>query len=532
MIQIDHLTYTYPEAGRAALQDVALQVRAGEGLLLTGASGSGKSTLLWTLNGLVPHFYGGRFAGRVQVAGLDTRQSLPPALAARVGTVFQEPTYRFITSTAGDEIAFGLELAGVPTVEIRHRVQETLERLDIGDVRDRALEHLSGGEQQRVAIAAALARRPQVLLLDEPTSQLDVYGAASLIDWLTDLRRDLGLTTLTSEHRLARLVDTVDTMAFLTPDGRMAACGEPSVVQRAMPYGVAQVEAARRLGLAEEGGAEASQGLRESLLRLSQPSASAPGGDVRLRGLGLRLGYNGRVVLDGADLELRSGEILAVLGRNGSGKSSLLRGLIGLEKLQGGEVWLDGHRIDLLPTVARAREVAFVPQWPAALLFAETVRAELDLTLANHGLQAAPPIAPGELLERLSLAGVSGRSPRDLSAGERQRAALAAVMVAGPRVLLLDEPTLGVDPLAQRRLAQLLIDWRQDGISIVLATHDIEFAAQLADRVLLLEGGAVADQGPTAETLFRHPELRTSLQRLTGRSWPATPAQIPLAAED
>jgi len=214
-------------------------------------------------------------------------------------------------------------------------------------------------------------------------------------------------------------------MAFLTPDGRMAACGEPSVVQRAMPYGVAQVEAARRLGLAEEGGAEASQGLRESLLRLSQPSASAPGGDVRLRGLGLRLGYNGRVVLDGADLELRSGEILAVLGRNGSGKSSLLRGLIGLEKLQGGEVWLDGHRIDLLPTVARAREVAFVPQWPAALLFAETVRAELDLTLAKSW----PAGRAADCPRRIARASQPGRSlralSRDLSAGERQRAALA-----------------------------------------------------------------------------------------------------------
>ncbi len=531
MIRIERLTYTYPEASRPALQGVGLEVRPGDGLLLTGASGSGKSTLLWSLNGLVPHFYGGRFAGRVRVAGLDTRQSLPSALAARVGTVFQEPTFRFIASTAGDEIAFGLELAGLSTAEIRRRVQETLERLEIGEVRDRPLDRLSGGEQQRVAIAAALARQPQVLLLDEPTSQLDVFGAASLIEWLTDLRRDLGLTTLISEHRLFRLIESVDCIVYLAPDGRLAACGEPRTVQESMPYAVPELEAARRLGLTWDTSPAAKDGLRRNLLRLPAPAPLDPPGDLHLQGSGLQLGYNGRSVLRGIDLEVRRGEILAVLGRNGSGKTSLLRGLMGLERLQAGEVWLDRQRIDQLPPVTRSREMAFVPQWPAALLFADSVRAELDLTLANHGLLHEPPVAPGELLERLDLMAVAERSPRDLSAGERQRAALAAVMVAGPRLLLLDEPTLGVDPLAQRRLARLLLDWRRDGISIVLATHDIEFAAQLADRVLLLDAGRVVDQGPAAETLFRHVELRTSLQRLTGRSWPASPADLPPAGE-
>jgi len=531
MIRIERLTYTYPEGSRPALQDVGLEVQPGDGLLLTGASGSGKSTLLWSLNGLVPHFYGGRFAGRVHVAGLDTRQSLPSALAARVGTVFQEPTFRFITSTAGDEIAFGLELADLPTAEIRRRVQETLERLQIGEVRDRPLDRLSGGEQQRVAIAAALARQPQVLLLDEPTSQLDVFGAASLVEWLTDLRRELGLTTLISEHRLIRLIESVDHMAYLAPDGRLVAYGEPQVVQGSMPYALPELEAARRLGLAWDHGAAAREVLRQCLLRLPPPVASDQPGESLLQGSGLQLGYNGRAVLRGIDLEVGRGEVLAVLGRNGSGKTSLLRGLMGLERLQAGEVWLNRQRIDQLSVVTRSRELAFVPQWPAALLFGESVRAELDLTLANHGLLQEPPVAPGELLERLGLTAVAERSPRDLSAGERQRAALAAVMVAGPRLLLLDEPTLGVDPLAQRSLAHLLLDWRRDGISIVLATHDIEFAARVADRVLLLDDGRVVDQGPMAETLFRHPELRTSLQRLTGSSWPAGPADLPAVDE-
>jgi energy-coupling factor transport system ATP-binding protein len=522
MIQIDHLTFAYPGGDRPALQEVSLSLRRGEGLLLTGASGSGKSTLLWSLNGLVPHFYGGRFAGRVSVTGLDTRHALPPALAAQVGTVFQEPSFRFVASTAGDEIAFGLELAGLPTAEIHRRVGETLARLDIGDLQDRALDRLSGGEQQRVAIAAALARQPQVLLLDEPTSQLDVFGAASLTEWLADLREELGLTTVISEHRLVRLLETVDRMAYLAPDGRLAAFGDPPLVQARMPFGVPEVEAAQRLGIPCDRAA-----LRERLSGLPQAAPQAPRGEARLRGRGLRLGYNGRTVLQGVDVELHQGEIAAVLGRNGSGKSSLLRGLMGLERLQAGEVWLDRKRTEHLPAVARAREVAFVPQWPAALLFSESVRDELDLTLANHGLLDSPPVDPQDLLERLDLVSVADRSPRDLSAGERQRAALAAVMVAGPRVLLLDEPTLGVDPLAQRSLCRLLQDWRREGISVLLATHDLEFAARVADRVVLLDEGKVADQGPTAETLFSHRELRTSLQRLTGQAWPASPADLP-----
>ncbi|MCJ7513207.1 MAG: ATP-binding cassette domain-containing protein [Anaerolineales bacterium] len=527
MIRIEHLTYTYPAAERPALQDVGFELQAGQGLLLTGTSGSGKSTLLWSMNGLVPHFYGGRFAGRVRVAGLDTRESLPPAMAAKVGTVFQEPTFRFITSTAGDEIAFGLELAGLPTGDIRRRVQETLERLDIGDLRDRPLDRLSGGEQQRVAIAAALARQPQVLLLDEPTSQLDVFGAATLIDWLADLRREMGLTTLISEHRLGRLVETVDRVAYLEPEGRLAGWGEPRVVLASMPFGLPEMEAARRLGVSMDPGPAGLLMLRRHLRQESRPGGTEPEGEMRLQGLGLRLGYNGQVAVRGVDLHVGAGEILAVLGRNGSGKSSLLRGLMGLEQLQAGEVWLDRRRIDHLSPVERARDLAFVPQWPAALLFAESVRAELDLTLTNHGLLGDPPVPPAELLEQLQLTQVAERSPRDLSAGERQRAALAAVMVAGPRLLLLDEPTLGVDPLAQRNLARLLSEWRRQGKAIVLATHDIEFAARLANRVLLLEAGQVVDQGPTAETLFRHPELQTALQRLTRRPWPASPADIP-----
>ena len=230
MIQIERLTYFYPEARTAALHDLCFEVAAGDFLLVAGQSATGKSTFLHAINGLVPHFYGGRFSGRVQVDGLDTRRAIPARLAARVGTVFQEPAGRFVATTVADEIAFGLELLGLPSSTIRRSVADTIERMDLGRLLDRELNELSGGEQQRVAIAAALCRQPTVLLLDEPTSQLDRQSAESVIDWLVDLRARLGVTTLISEHRLARLLPHINQMAYFVEGGRLGIAGPPEDV--------------------------------------------------------------------------------------------------------------------------------------------------------------------------------------------------------------------------------------------------------------------------------------------------------------
>jgi energy-coupling factor transport system ATP-binding protein len=235
--------------------------------------------------------------------------------------------------------------------------------------------------------------------------------------------------------------------------------------------------------------------------------------------------------LEGVSLEVRPGEVVAVLGRNGSGKTTLLRCLMGLLSLQAGEVRLEGNEVTRRPVSDRARAVAYVPQWPSALLFADSVREELTLTLRNHGLEASPPIDPDVLLSDLGLSEVADRYPRDLSAGERQRAAVAAVMVTRPGVVLLDEPTLGIDPLAQARFGQLVDAWRSQGMAVVLATHDVEFAAAHADTALVLDRGRTVASGPVAETLFSQPSLRTSLQKLTGRPHPASVAELACLAE-
>ncbi len=509
------------------LCDLDLEVGAGEMVLLAGRSGSGKSTLLRAINGLVPHFYGGRFGGRIVVDGLDTRRATPAELAGRVGFVFQEPEGRFVTGSVADEIAFGLEAAGLAGRDIRRRVEEVVARLELERLLARPLDRLSGGEQQKVAVAAALVRQPRVLVMDEPTSQLDAESSEEALAWTLALRQELGLTVVVAEHRLARLLSAASRMVYLAGSG-VVTCGEVPEVLKCMPYLPPLMRAAQALGLPPVAGLEPGAELRRRALAAaaSLPPVRAAAGPVLLAASDLQFHYNGVKALEKASLEVRAGEVVALVGRNGSGKTTLLRCLMGLLTPEKGRVWLGGQAIEGWPVSRRARHIGFVPQWPSGLLFAENVRQELWQTLHNHGLEASPASDPEALLEALGLGSVADRSPRDLSSGERQRAAIAAVLVARPRVVLLDEPTLGVDPLAQRDLGSLIDGWRGQGMGVVLATHDIEFAAAHADTVVLLEGGRVEDCGPAAETLFSRPTLRTALQRLTGRARPAAVTEL------
>jgi energy-coupling factor transport system ATP-binding protein len=385
----------------------------------------------------------------VIVDGLDTRRAQPVELAERVGLVFQEPATRFVTGTVTDEIAFGMEVAGLGGDQIRRTVDEIVERLELGPVVGRSLDRLSGGEQQRVAVAAALARGPRILLLDEPTSQLDAQSAEGVLSWILELHKELGLLALIAEHRLARLIGAVDRILYLNDDGALGAHGEPGDVMAAMPYGPPLVEAARRLGVPLPRDPRGREALRARMDRLPLlPARAAPAGTPRLAAQGLHHAYNGVPALDDAGLEVRPGEVVAVLGRNGSGKTTLLRCLMGLVQPDRGQVWLAGRRVDRQPVAQRAKEIAFVPQWPSAMLFAESVREELGLTLRNHGLEATSAGEADRLLEELGLADVAERYPRDLAAGEQQRVAVAAVLVGRPGA------SRRADPRARRPVAE------------------------------------------------------------------------------
>jgi len=522
-ILFDHVTFTYPDAPAPALRDVSLQVEAGQFALVVGPSGSGKSTLLRCINGLSPHFSGGTLAGRVLVDGLDTRERPPRDMASVVGFVFQDPEAQFVTERVEDELAFALENAGVPQLTMRKRVEEVLDALGIASLRHRAVSSLSGGEQQRVAIAAALALQPKILVLDEPTSQLDPQSAEDVLSALVRLNADLGLTIVLAEHRLERVLQHADRVVFLPEAGGTPMAGNPREVMEAVALTPPLVTLGKALGwkplplTIKEGRRFASKwsvvGGQWSATADRRPPTAAPALDAR----DVWLAYDGKEVLRGASLAASAGELIALMGRNGSGKTTLLRSIVGLARPQRGQVMINGESVLGQSTADICRLVGYVPQNPAALLFADAVRDELLITLRNHGLdEATAPVEPGELLGMLGLSDVATLYPRDLSTGQRQRTALASVLVTRPQVLLLDEPTRGLDYAAKATLTGILKRWQAQGTAIVMVTHDVELVATCADRVTLMAEGEIVVDGPVRQVLSESTIFSSQINKLFG----------------
>ncbi|HNS53000.1 MAG TPA: ATP-binding cassette domain-containing protein [Anaerolineae bacterium] len=537
MIQFDRLSYTYPGAAVPVLRGLTLDIPDGEFLLVMGPSGAGKSTFLRCLNGLVPHFYGGTISGSVQVYGRNPIALAPRGMADLVGFVLQDPEAQFVVDRVEDELAFAMENQGVDPLVMRKRVEESLDQLGIAHLRGRSVHTLSGGERQRVAIAAVMTLQPRLLVLDEPTSQLDPQAAEEVLDTLVRLNHDLGLTIVLSEHRLERVVQYVDRILYLPGEGRPPLLDEPRAVLAKVDLVPPLIEVAKALqwtplpltikegrrfasqvGVARQ--PEASGAAPSSLLRAAAGTAQAarPGapGEVSVSVQELAFSYNGRPALDGLSLEVRKGEFVALMGRNGAGKTTLLKQMVGLLKPHRGAVQLHGFGTPMLDTRSAPVEeiirlVGYVPQNPQALLFGDTVRDELDFTRRGHGQPTGDYAA---LLSDLSLVSHAGSYPRDLSVGERQRVALAAILVAEPQILLLDEPTRGLDYEQKAALARLLSRLRAHGRTILMASHDVELVAQCADRVILLAEGRVVVDGPTRQVMSQSLVFASQVSKL------------------
>ena len=489
-ISIRRLTYHYPDTNAPALADVDLEL--GDGMtVVAGDSGSGKSSLLRVLNGLIPHFHGGRIRGEAMVRGISVLRARTRQLAREVGFVFQDPEAQFVYGTVQREVAFGPENLGLRRTEIAGRVDEALAAMEIEHLRLRSISTLSGGERQRVALASALAMRPAILAMDETTSQLDPSGADAFLDACLGLA-EAGASLVLAEHRLGRLLP-VASQLVLMDQGRLQAAGAPRTLAVRLHHPPQVVELARRLGWDP-----LPLTLAEATLmapRLARPARrpAAASGPIAWETSGLALAHRGRTVLDGADIAGRAGEVVVLMGDNGSGKTTLLRALAGLHPPASGAV----HR-----HLSDGDRVAYLPQDPTALLHRPSLAAEVDLTLSRTGLTAAAAEAERDLvLDQLGLADLAARYPRDLSGGERQRAAIAAILAGGPALALLDEPTRGMDGSARQALAALVRRMRQAGAAVVLATHDSELAADLGDRIIRLAAGRARDAGPPVEAL-------------------------------
>lgn len=528
MIRFEQVSISYDAESMPVLRNVDLTIGAGELVLVVGRTGSGKSTLLQAINGLVPHFTGGTLTGRVSVNGRDTRTNPPRELADLVGVVAQDPLRSFVADNVEDELAYGMECQGIAPDVMRVRIEEILDLLGLAELRDRPLRTLSGGQAQRVAIGAALTSHPAVLVLDEPTSALDPGAAEDVLAALQRLVHDLGITVVLAEHRLERVVQYADRIISLPGDG-MVSIGLPAAIMRDAVIVPPVVELGRLaswdpLPLSVRDARRMAPPLLDQLAGLvpapaitlpaiTMPAIPMPGENVTdheaaLVLHGVSAAYGSRQVLRRVSLSVRAGEIVALMGRNGAGKSTLLSTAVGLRTPTAGTVRANGLDPSTLRGPDLVRTVGLVPQQPSDLLEAATVGAEC--AASDHDARV-PAGTTRALLDELA-PGIDDTSriddathPADLSEGQRLLLALAIVLAGRPPLILLDEPTRGLDYPTKTRLGRALRALAGDGHAIVLATHDVELAADAATRVAVIADGEIVADGPTPQVVVGSP---------------------------
>ena len=467
VLSLRGVSYTYPGSDSPALDGIDLDLRKGEIVFVTGPTGAGKTTLCLAASGILHHEYGGLLEGTITIRGESVREYRSMAgIGRHVGVVFDDADAQLIFSTVEEEVASGLENLGIPRAEMEQRLRHVMESTGIADLAERAPHTLSGGQKQRVAIAATLALGTEILILDEPTAELDTEATDAIAALLRRLA-DAGTTVLIVEQKFDALATIADRMVLIE-DGRIAQEGQPAELMQAC------------LLQSPAGGA-----------RHPAPAAALPAGApsiISIQGLVHR--YDGVTALSGVSLEVTPAEIVAVVGENGSGKTTLIKHLNGLLRPTEGSVCVDGLDAATVPIAELARYVGLVFQNPDTMLFAETVEDEVAF-----GLRNIDPDSTGEPIEaalrEVGLTHRRGAYPRSLSRGERQRLAIACVIAMRPRVIVLDEPTTGLDAREAARVMETLGRLRQEGHTIIMVTHDMRLGEEYADRIVRMERGSI-----------------------------------------
>lgn len=559
LLQVKDFTYYYPRRRESpALDSLHFSVRQGEFILLAGPSGCGKSSLLKALSGLLPDYYGGSMRGDIFYRGRSLKGYPKRSLAREAGIVFQDPEKQSVMSAVEQEIAFGLENLGLGRDEMKRRVSEILSLFGLSKLRRAPLAELSGGEKQKVALAAVLVMQPKLLLLDEPTSQLDPVTAREFLDFVFNLNREWGLTVMLVEQRVERCFHLSDRV-ILMDGGRIAADDTPRELVRTQGEKYADfIPPVTRVflpGYKERAPLTIREGqtLLEDLIpgRLGDdspvrntdaesvtfsgnqprgcPAKSVPGNasgkappareQALLEIRRLQFFYPGTENgLQKIDLAIYPASITVLLGENGAGKTTLLKNINGLLKGRKGRFILRGEDITATGAEERAAHIGYLSQHPEDYLFNDTVAGELAFGLEARGLDPAERVPA--VLDFLLLQGVKDQHPRDLSGGEKQRVALGTVLAADPAILLMDEPTRGMDSSLKRRLAETLKALKSRDKGIIVVTHDIEFAAFIADRVAVLSGGEIVASGSREEILSSSFFYSTQVNRVFNRYCP------------
>ena len=466
LLKISDLTFSYPGAESATLKRVNLQFETGELVLVCGPTGGGKTTLLRAINGLAPHFTGGNLRGRIELDGEELTGFVPHQAAHLIGYVSQQPENSFVADTVEDELAYGLEQLGEDPLVMPLKVREIARYFGLEEMLETPLMNLSGGQQQRVAVAAAIAAGQKVLLLDEPTSALDAEASAATINLLRKLSKDLGVTVLVAEHRIDRLLEHVDSVVVVQNDEILSKESTPLDMDSGTSW-------------------------LTSRHAKNFPAEITPGSSKVLEVAELKVSYPNTNALDSLSLKLCAGEILGVVGANGSGKSSLLWAIQGNGRRTSGKIetkWGDPRN---LKPADRLALVTLVPQSSSDLLFLSTVGDELS---ESDAFACAPKHSTSKMFTALAGRVNPNLHPRDLSSGQQLALVLAIQLVKNAPIVLLDEPTRGLDFAAKQTLALQLSHIKRQGKSIVIATHDLEFLEQVADRTLELKAGQIVGE--------------------------------------
>ena len=506
MIKFNNVSLIYPTAQRTILDRLNFEIGEGEFVLLIGATGIGKSSVLRLINGLVPHHTGGILAGSVEIAGKSTRDVRPGQLAELIGIVGQNPINGFVADIVEDELAFSMESLNLPEETMRKRIEEILDLLSLAPIRNRKISTLSGGEQQRVAIGAAMVLHPKILVLDEPTSALDPVAAEEVLAILQRLVHDLGITVIIAEHRLERVIGYVDSIIEIGIDGSTR-IGKPEEILKDSAIAPPIVKLARALDLPQ-----VALSVRD--LRKETEPIRETGKDVSVRHevMGRKLitteklsvKYGEKVALKPLSIDIRGGEIVALMGRNGAGKSSLIKSILGVQEHSGS-------------VRNSSSKIGYIPQDANDLLYHQTVAAECNQTDADNKLVGG---TTAKLLTLIAPNIKADSHPRDLSEGQRLALVLAIVLAPNPDILILDEPTRGLDYSSKEILIKQLIERSNSGAAILVATHDVELVAELASRIIILADGELVSDGPTLDVLLSSPAFAPQVAKvMSPRKW-------------
>jgi len=473
MIALENVSYRYQRGEGDALSDVSLSVAPGECIMVTGPSGAGKTTLCMAASGILEHEFGGEKRGRVTILGRDAKDYPGiPEIASHVCCVFDDPEAQLIFTTVEEEILSALERSGRDPREVEERLSYILAITRLSDLKDRPPHALSGGQKQRVALAAALALGTDIIILDEPTAELDEEGTAGIVSILADLKAE-GKTILLTEHKFSPFRNLVDRLVVME-GGRFRAIGSPATL------------------LADSSLSEIIlpdfSGLRDR-----HPGPGQRGRDPVISVRDLEYLYGDIPALSGVSLDVHPGEFVAIVGENGSGKTTLIRHFIGLLRATRGRVLVDGWDAATTSIPVLAHSVGLVFQNPDHMFFADTVAEEVMFGITNLKIPD-PDRVLREALDRCGLSGTENLYPRWLSRGERQRLAIACVLAMQPKVIVLDEPTTGLDGREAREVMEVLLDLRAEGRAIVMVTHNRRMAAACADRIVTMGSGRILSE--------------------------------------